>query len=418
MWSRLASLVADRLVFAWLAGAAVWLGYLGSLGLGGWSHDAAGHRIGADHVQYYVVGQLVNEGDAALIYDQETMTRRQKEIGGEGWKGHLPFRYPPFYALAFAPTSRLSYEASFLVWTAIGFACLLLSGRLLGVEWRRWLLWSFCFYPVFAAFSFGQNGLISLAVLSGAAALWLRDRPLLAGLVLGLLAFKPHLALGVGLLWIFDVRHSWRALLGIFLTTAVLLLIGWLAIPSAYGAFFRSAGGNVSMLEQGRAGLAPLYSSQSFWQLLLSAQLDRLANPLALLTSVVGLVAFFLLWRRWRDRRATAFGLAVLVTTWLSPYVMVYDWTILLVAAVLLGRELPRDRWLVLCALLWLAALVGAPLVRGQLWLTERAFVPVALQFAFLAAVFAVLSLWNPAAWGVEQSRSTTSSPGTTPDRS
>jgi hypothetical protein len=198
-------------------------------------------------------------------------------------------------------------------------------------------------------------------------------------------------------------------LLGIVITTSVLLLIGWLLIPSAFEAYFHSLGSTVSMQEQGRAGLAPLYSSQGFWQLLLSAQLDRVSNPLAVLTSAAGLATFFLLWRRWRDRRAAAFGLAVLVTPWLSPYLMVYDWSILLVAAVLLKDDLPRDRWLVLCALLWLAALVSAPLVRGQLWLSERLFVPVALQIALPAIIVAALALWNPDGRSVEKPPSTTS---------
>src|SRR5262249_12895711 len=117
MWPRLASLVADRFVLAWLAGAAIWLAYLGSLALGGGRYDKAGQPLGADHVQYYVVGQLVDEGEPALIYDEATMRRRQKELGGEKWEGYLPFRYPPFYALCFAPTSRLDYVVSFLVWT-------------------------------------------------------------------------------------------------------------------------------------------------------------------------------------------------------------------------------------------------------------------------------------------------------------
>jgi hypothetical protein len=102
-------------------------------------------------------------------------------------------------------------------------------------------------------------------------------------------------------------------------------------------------------------------------------------------------------------RRAALFGLAVLVTPWLTPYAMVYDWSILLVAAVLLRRGLSGDRWLVLCAAVWLGALLGAPLVRGQLWLTERLFVPVALQIAFPAVVFAVLALWKPEGRAVEQ---------------
>lgn len=396
MWPRLASLVADRFALAWIAGAGVWLGYFVSLALGGGRFDAAGHPLGADHVQYFVVGRLVDEGTPRLIYDEATMTRRQKEIGGDAWKGYLPFRYPPFYAPAFVPTSRLGYLGSFLAWTLVGLGCLLLAGRLLGVAWRDWLSWSFCFYPVFAAFSFGQNGLVTLCVLAGAQALWLRGRPTSAGLVLGLLAFKPHLALGVGLMWVFDARRDWRALAGVAATTAALALAGYLAIPSAYEAFFDSARGNVSMHEQGRAGLAPLYGSQGFWQLLLSARFDRLALPLEAVTSVAGLAVFYLAWRRWRQRPAAAFALAVLATPWLTPYSMAYDWTILLVPAVLLKGELPSERWLGLCGVLWVAVLLSFPFVRGQLWLAERLALPeVALQAALPALVFAVLVLWR-----------------------
>src|SRR5439155_1265048 len=113
--------------------------WLLSLALGGWRHDYSGHPLGADHVQYYVVGQLLNEGTPDLVYDAETMDRRQKEVGGEKWEGFLPFRYPPFYALIYSLTSRLSYEASFVIWAAISLVCLIASGRILGVGWREWL---------------------------------------------------------------------------------------------------------------------------------------------------------------------------------------------------------------------------------------------------------------------------------------
>lgn len=69
------------------------------------------------------------------------------------------------------------------------------------------------------------------------------------------------------------------------------------------------------------------------------------------------------------------------------------------------GSPVPasHDRWLALCGILWLVALVSLPLVRGQLWLSERLFVPVAVQVAFPAIVFAVLALWNPDRGAVEQ---------------
>jgi hypothetical protein len=392
VWSRLASAVRERFLLAWLAGAAVWLGWFVSLALGGWAHDRAGHRVGADHVQYFVVGALVNEGTPELVYDGETMAHRQKAIGGEGWKGYLPFRYPPFYSLVFAPTSRLSYEASFLIWTAIALACLVVSGQFLGVEWRHWLLWSLCFYPVFAAVSFGQNSLVSLFLISATAALWLRDRPLLAGLVAGLLAFKPPLAVGIGLLWVCDIRRSWRALVGMAVTGTVLAAVAWVLVPEASRAYLESIRGGMPA-DPDRMALAPLYSSQAFWQLLLPG-VEWLARLLSLATSVAGLIVFVFLWRRFAHRPAMAFGLAVLMTGWLSPYLMVYDWSILLVPAVLLGRDMPRDRWLALAALLWLAALLSGPLVRGQFWvMSQLHLIPLAVQVSMPALVAAVMGL-------------------------
>jgi hypothetical protein len=388
VWARLAAAVRDRLVLSWLAGGAFWLAWLVSLALGGWTHDAASHRLGADHVQYYVVGELVNEGRPELIYDKATMEERQKEVAGAGWKGYLPFRYPAYYALCFAPTSRLSYEASYLTWTAIGVACLLLAGRLLGAGWRDWLVGSLCFFPVFAAVSFGQNSLVSLLLLCAAYALWRNERPFLAGLVAGLLAYKPQLLLGVGLLWLLGARRSWPALLGLALTGAALLALGYAVVPTATVAFFTSLGGNVAMQE--RHALPVNYGSQGFWLLLLP-DLDNIARVLSVVTSVAGIVVFVLLWRRVRHRPDTAFAVAVLLTPWLTLYIMVYDWTILLIPAVLLAREPlgDRDRTLVLTAVLWLAAVVTMPLVRGQLALTSL----VALQLSMPALVAVVLCL-------------------------
>jgi hypothetical protein len=391
VWSRLAVLVRDRLLLARLAGAAVWVAWLAGLALGGWTHDVRERRVGNDHVQYYVVGQLLDEGTPGLIYDPDTMSRRQAEVGGRGWEGFLPFRYPPFYALCFAPTSRLSYEASLLVWTLLGLGAWVASGPLLGAAWRPWLGWSACFFPVFAAVSFGQNSLLSLGILSAGALLWLGKKHLLAGLVAGLLAYKPQLAVGLGLLWFCDARRSWPALVGLAATTAGLLTVGWLLIPEAYEAFRDSLGQNLA--SQNPMSMAWHMGSQGFWHLLLPNQ-DNVVRLASLATSAAGLVVFLALWRRVRQNRAIALAVAVLLTPWLSPYIMVYDWSILLVPAVLLGREATpqaplHDRWLVLCAGVFLTALAAGPLVMGQV-----SVLGVALHPAMPVLVGVVLAAW------------------------
>jgi hypothetical protein len=386
----LADAVRERLNLARLAGAAVWLAWLVSLALGGWRHDATGHPLGADHVQYYVVGQLVREGRAEGVYDLPTMSARQTEVGGPSWQGVLPFRYPPFYALCFAVTSGLPYELSWLLWTAASLLALLVAGRALGLRpgWS-WLGWALCFYPVFAAVSFGQNSLFSLALLALTFALLRRDRPLAAGLVAGLLLYKPQLLLGVGLLWLLDRRRGWPALVGLAVTGAALAgLSAWL-LPEASRAYLHAFGGIVGM--QSRMSLAQLHSTQGFWMLLLPDH-DGLAHALSVACGLPGVALLIGFWSRFRGNVPVPFAVAVLLTLWLTPYAMIYDWSILLVPAALLWLHVPegRPRWLVVFALLWLAGLASGPLVRGQL-----AVLPVAVQVSVPALAVAVGAVWR-----------------------
>jgi hypothetical protein len=304
------------------------------------------------------------------------MTVRQKAVAGPAWTGYLPFRYPPFYALCFAPTSYLSYEASWLVWSALSFLALVLTGRLLGIAAADWIGWSVCYFPVFAAISYGQNSLISLLVLAAAYALWQADRPFLAGLTAGLLLYKPTILVGVGLLWLLDLRRSWRCLAGLVYMGVILVDIGLIVLPSVSVAYIHSLGETVGMTN--RHSLAKLYASQGFWMLLLPG-FDRLTHPLSLLTCAAGLAVFLAFWWRIRDSKPQSYALAVLSTLWLTPYAMLYDWSILLLPAALLWRERPdlRSRWLLLFALIWLAAIVSEPLVQGQLYVS-----PVALQLS------------------------------------
>jgi hypothetical protein len=86
------------------------------------------------------------------------------------------------------------------------------------------------------------------------------------------------------------------------------------------------------------------------------------------------------------------FSGAVLFTLLVTPYAMLYDWSVLLVPATLLWRYLPaqRARWQVLFAVVWLMALVSAPLVRAQLLVSAGA-----VQFSVPALALAVAAVWQ-----------------------
>ena len=124
------------------------------------------------------------------------------------------------------------------------------------------------------------------------------------------------------------------------------------------------------------AAMHQLYSTQGFWVLLLPNHAEA-AKLLSTATSLLGVAALFVVWRRHRDDLPITFAAAVLLTLWISPYAMVYDWSILLIPATLLWRHIPaeRPRWRVLFAAVWLVSFVSGPLVRAQL-----ALLPVAVQ--------------------------------------
>jgi hypothetical protein len=237
-----------------------------------------------------------------------------------------------------------------------------------------------CFYPVFTAVSFGQNSLLSLGILAVTLYLLRRQQILAAGLAAGLLLYKPQLLVGVGLLWLFEIRRRWPALLGLAITGVVLVALGWWLIPDAYRQFLGTLGQNVAALD--RKALTNNFATQGFWMLLLPG-LGRLGQGLSLACSLATLGGLF-----WISRRVegdTRFAFAVACTPLLSPYMMIYDWSILILPALVLWQCCPalRERWWVLFAAVGTAAFLSGPLVKAQLVFSD---VAVQISVPVLAA--------------------------------
>jgi alpha-1,2-mannosyltransferase len=84
----------------------------------------------------------------------------------------------------------------------------------------------------------------------------------------------------------------------------------------------------------------------------------------------------------------------VVLTIWLTPHAMIYDWALLLIPAVLLWEHQPeaRHQWTVVFAAIWLATFVSAPLTVLQLQLAQRA-AQVTVPILVAATVCAVAQL-------------------------
>jgi hypothetical protein len=354
----------QRLWFGAVVGAVAWVVWLGSLAIGGWYKDAEGTLLGADHLAFFHASRLVGEGRQSDLYNYDLLSKEgyQRSIIGWPWGGFEAYRNPPFYALLYLPTTGLSYYTSFLIWTAISFALLGLSIILMRpARPVRAFLWAVGFYPVFATISFGQNTLISLAIFAGVYRLLESDRRFAAGLVAGLLWFKPQLLIGLLIWWAFNPRRYLRSWLGLGLTGLILAALSWGALPEGSQAFVDSLRKNVQFSGE---KMWNKHTPKAFFEMLAPGL------PPGTYWGLAGVVAACSIALAWRVAQRTGapvavmFPIAVFLSLWASPHALIYEWALLVAAGIVLWERFPESRplWLCLNAIVWVVLAVSTPL--------------------------------------------------------
>jgi hypothetical protein len=181
--------------------------------------SSLGHK---DVAEYWASGTLLLHH--ANPYDEAGVFLLEKEAVPSITRAQIMFNPP--CALPFTlPLGLFSVRVAALLWTLMILACLMLSTRILrilhGRGKDRLHLLVYVFAPALACLSIGQ--IVPLAMLGLVLFLWLqRDRPLLAGLCIPLLAVKPHLLLpfaAVVLLWTIKGKR-YRFLVGVLASFA------------------------------------------------------------------------------------------------------------------------------------------------------------------------------------------------------
>ncbi|MBP3961025.1 DUF2029 domain-containing protein [Gemmata sp. G18] len=366
-YSGVANWLRQRLWVGVVIGCVPWIVWVVSLASGGWYKDSRDQLVGTDHLAFYHAARLIRDGESYRLYNYNDLadTKYQQQLLGWDWSGFEAYRNPPFYALLYVPTAGLPYPVSFLIWTGIGFALLGLAIRLLTPERPgRAFLWALTFFPVFATVSFGQNTLISLAIFAGVYRLLSSERPFAAGLVAGLLWFKPQLLLGLFVWWALEPRRYFRCWLGVGASGAILAAVSWIAVPDGSRAFVQTLAANAGF---GGFGQWNVVNPKAFFVLLLPG-FPQLHWPLAALCSLASIGI------AWRVKQKTGapvtvmFPVAAFLSLWASPHALIYEWTLLVAAAVVLWETRPESRaaWLCLFALSWIGLSTTTALARVQ----------------------------------------------------
>lgn len=194
-----------------------------------------------DFLRYWAASALTIYGEAAAAYSLPKLQAVGKTIGS--WDIPSVAPYPPTFLLMTLPLALLPYQLSLLVWCAVTLAGYLLLMRFIAPH--SLTPWLFLGFPaVFLNLIYGQNGFLS-TVLLGAGLFLMERHPLSGGFVLGILSYKPQLALLIALALM--AGQHWRALGGLLLATAGLALASlWLFGQETWIAFWGSISGVVT----------------------------------------------------------------------------------------------------------------------------------------------------------------------------
>jgi len=320
-----------------LVGLTLALGYLIVLG-GAWLQgdfllDRFGRPIVNDFVNVYAAGRLAHGGDAAAAYDWTAQKAAEIRAIGHDFDGYYGWHYPPpafFFAAALA---ALPYLAAMLGWLAATLAVYAAAiGRIIGG--RAGVLFALGFPAGIWNVTAGQNGFLTAALIGGTLS-FLQRQPVLAGVCLGCLTYKPQFGLLFPLALIADRR--WLTVAVAALTAAVLAAASWLIFGGeSWRAFFHWAPISSRLLTE--PAVLNWYRVQSVFALIRAhgggEGLAWTVQALLTLALAAGLV-----WL-WRSRAAFELKAAALAAgaPLATPYLFMYDLTVLAVAVAFLLR--------------------------------------------------------------------------------
>ncbi len=196
----------------------------------------------SDFVSFYAAGKLALAGTPQLAYDQAAHYLAQQQATAPN-SAHQYFFYPPTYLMLCAVLALVPYFVALTAFEVVTLIMFLMMMRaLLRERGTKWLAPVLAFPAVFWTLGLGQNSFLT-AALFGGFTLLLDRRPLGAGVLLGMLCYKPHLGLLAPVALIAGRR--WSAFLAAAGSVTLLVglsvaLFGWRTWQAYFAALAQS----------------------------------------------------------------------------------------------------------------------------------------------------------------------------------
>lgn len=289
-------------------------------------------KVLTDFDAFYVAGTMARHGQAAEAFQATKMRAAQQEIDGN--KGFMPWTYPPPYMIIVEGLARMPIGAAYLLFISVSFLFYL------------WVLWRIAgdhlpgvliaiLPAVVLTVRCGQNAFLT-GGLVGAFLLAFSQKRAVAGIPLGLMVIKPHIAAGIALLALLGKRWTTMAMAAAIVVVAVVGSIAAFGLgiwPAFFGAV-HEAGQFLSK------GYYLLFRMSSVY-----ASIKTLGGPTDIafilqgVSALAGIGLVLHVWRCGYDRRIIA-AAACAASLLVSPYNYDYDLTLLGVAAAFVLRDI------------------------------------------------------------------------------
>ncbi|NVK34733.1 MAG: DUF2029 domain-containing protein [Rhodobacteraceae bacterium] len=288
-----------------------------------------------DFTSFWTAARSALAGDVVLPYQLDLFFDAQVEQFG---RGKAAFFYPPTWLMMMMPFGLLPYEAAAVVFEGITlFACVFVLAKL--AHSRSVALAMLVFPGLLFCILHGQNSMLNVALLGGMLVLLEQKRQILAGVVIGLMAYKPHLGVLVPIAFL--AAGLWLPFVMAAVTAVSVALLSVLVLGfDAWVAFLEQAPLAQDWLLQQHI---PVSKFASFFALLMSFKVPIwicVGVQIVLSSAAIGAVA----WAWSRKGLGIAIKGAVLVSaaTLMTPFILDYDLALLAIPLVLLyrlGRE-------------------------------------------------------------------------------
>ncbi|NND02873.1 MAG: DUF2029 domain-containing protein, partial [Acidimicrobiia bacterium] len=327
-------------------------------------------QLGGDFPAFFAAGDIVAESGYDDLYDPTVQQEAQDGLI-ENKGGYLFFAYPPFVATGYSVIAPLGYRTAYVV------QMLLMAAAAFGVVWvlrpmsefirNYWiavLAGVVLFQPVIASLIGGQNTLLTMFLFVAAARGEWSGKDLLAGVAVGLLAYKPQY--GLPLLLLVLIGGRWRVAAGaaatwaaLYAAAAAVLGLGWLGPWWEQATAFRDINAGVN---------GHLFVSLPGFMEHTTGMSADAGRVLGLIIGVAGMLGLGWCWRRVPDDPLIRYAVAATGLILIAPQSLFYEAGVAAAAILLLVARGRVDRQLMtgVFAAGWVYA-ATAPLINTTL---------------------------------------------------